>query len=386
MSWRKRKMFEVLQKKSFKKVLTISVILILAGAVLMGFKAYDTFYGIAGYQDFTKLEPDEIKNQLVDVELVENYGCYIEEYEENTDTHAVKTTAYYYVIYTGAPADIDTDYKFMTIKVTPRYGKQMDNMTSNTYEGIPSSPIEFSGKIKKLDSKEYKYFVEFWEENGFSEEEIEEMTLPYYIDMVDKTGNNVISFVIFGAGLVLLVWGIIRILRAANGSYLKKLRADITNAGYSEGSIESDFNNATAFCKNGDIRLGRLFSYVELNSSVPRAIFNSKILWVYQNTTTHRTNGIKTGTTYSLVYFVDGQKNPFNISVPNEATAQEILLKMNTMFPWIVTGYSEELKKLYNKERAQFMALRYNTVEHIAVEPGFENISGQLPNPEQQGM
>lgn len=204
--------------------------------------------------------------------------------------------------------------------------------------------------------------------------------------MVDKTGNNVISFVIFGAGLVLLVWGIIRILRAANGSYLKKLRADITNAGYSEGSIESDFNNATAFCKNGDIRLGRLFSYVELNSSVPRAIFNSKILWVYQNTTTHRTNGIKTGTTYSLVYFVDGQKNPFNISVPNEATAQEILLKMNTMFPWIVTGYSEELKKLYNKERAQFMALRYNTVEHIAVEPGFENISGQLPNPEQQGM
>ncbi len=379
-------MFEALQKKSFQKVLVVSIILILAGGALMGFKAQDSFYGIFGYQDFTRLEPDEIKNQLVDVALEANFGCYLEEYEENTDTHAVKTTYYYYVIYTGAPDDVASDYRFMTIKVPARYGKDMDNMATNTYDGIPSSPIKFSGKIKKLNSEEYKYFEEFWRDNEFTENEIEELTLPYYISMVDKTGNNVISFLIFGAGLFLLVWGILRIVRASNGFYLKKLRADITAAGYSAESVESDFASATSFCKKGDIRVGRLFSYVDLNSSVPRAIFNGKILWAYQNTTTHRTNGIKTGTTYSIVFYVDGQKNPFNISVPSEAASQEILQKMSTMFPWIIVGYSEELKKLYSKERAQFMELRYNRVEHIAVEPGFEDIAGRFTEPGQQGM
>lgn len=379
-------MFETIRKKSFKKVLIVSIILILAGGALMVFKAQDTFYGIFGYQDFTKLEPDEIKNQLVDIELVANYGCYLEQYEENTDTHSVKTTHYYYVIYTGAPDDVASDYKFMTIKVPARYGTQMDNMATNTYDGIPSSPINFSGKIKKLDSKEYKYFKEFWEDNEFTEEEIEEWTLPYYISMVDKAGNNGVNFVLFGAGLFLLVWGILGIVRAFNGSYLKKLRKDITDAGYSAESLESDFNGAAVFCKKEDIRIGRLFSYVDLNSSLPRAIFNGKILWAYQNTTTHRTNGIKTGTTYSIMYFVEGQKNALVVSVPDEATAQAILQKMSTMFPWIVFGYSEELKKLFSKERSQFMELRYNKVEHIAVEPGFEGFSGQFPNPEQQGI
>lgn len=37
--------------------------------------------------------------------------------------------------------------------------------------------------------------------------------------------------------------------------------------------------------------------------------------------------------------------------------------------PWIVVGYSDELKKLYNKDRAQFLQLRYNTCEHTAVDP-----------------
>ena len=30
---------------------------------------------------------------------------------------------------------------------------------------------------------------------------------------------------------------------------------------------------------------------------------------------------------------------------------------------------------MFNKDRAQFLQLRYNTVEHVAVEPGFEGIN-----------
>ena len=99
------------------------------------------------------------------------------------------------------------------------------------------------------------------------------------------------------------------------------------------------------------------------------------MLWAYQNTTTHRTNGIKTGVTYSVVIFIDGQKTGYTIGVPNEATAQEILKKMNEMFPWVVIGYSEDLRKLFHKDRVHFLELRYNKVAHVAVEPGFEGFN-----------
>ena len=105
------------------------------------------------------------------------------------------------------------------------------------------------------------------------------------------------------------------------------------------------------------------------------AIPNSKILWAYQNTTTHRTNGIKTGVTYSVMIYVDGRKDAFNIGVPDETTAQNMLTRINDTLPWVVVGYSDDLKKTFSKDRAQFLELRYNTVEHVAVEPGLEGFN-----------
>ncbi|MGN0168058.1 MAG: DUF6709 family protein [Acetatifactor sp.] len=380
-------MFETLKKNSFKSSLIASVILLILGIVLAALNAGNAFFATTGYVEFESLEPDEIKSQLVDVELVENFGCYLEEYEENTSTHYRTTTDYYYIIYTGAYDDLETDYKFMSIKVPASFGSKMDDMADNTYNGIQSSPISFSGKIQKLDDEEYEYFLEFWEEMGFSDDEIEDMTLPYYINVYDSKGSqNGVYIIVFLIGIALVVWGIIRIVKGSKGAYLKNFRQDIASIGCTESSVESDLNSAASYCKKGQIKIGRLFTYYNLNSVTPRAIPNSKIMWAYQNTTTHRTNGIKTGTTYSVMLFVEGYKNAFNVSVPNEATAQEILKKMNEMFPWIVVGYSEDLKKLFNKDRAQFLQLRYNTVEHTPVEPGFEGFSGRYDSPENQGV
>lgn len=64
------------------------------------------------------------------------------------------------------------------------------------------------------------------------------------------------------------------------------------------------------------------------------------------------------------------------MSVPDEAAAQKILQKMNAIFPWVIIGYSDELKKMFDKDRAQFLQLRYNTCEHVPVEP---DIYGRTP-------
>lgn len=363
-------MFETLRKSSFKSSLILSVILLVGGGALALFNAGSAFFAVTGYVDFTTLAPDEIKSQLVEVELWENFGCFMESGSKNTSTNKVTISDYYYIIYTGAMGDADTEYKYMAIKVPASYGSKMDIMAESTWNGLVSNPLTFSGKIRKLDDKEYKYYLDFWKEAGLTNAEIEEMTLPYYIDVPEsKLGQNILYILLFLSGAALIMWGVLRIVKGSKGGYLKALRHDIELSGYPETYVESDFNTATFYAKKGQIRIGRLFTYYDVNSTQPRAIPNKKIMWAYQSTTTHRTNGIKTGTTYSVVIFADGYKTAFNIGVANESAAQEILQRLNVSCPWVIVGYSDDLNALFHKNRTQFLELRYNTVEHEAADP-----------------
>lgn len=364
-------MFEELKKKALKSSLVLSIILIIIGAVMVGLMATNMYHVVFGYADFEKLEPDEIKSQLVEYEMDNNFGCCIERYEYNTETHYRKTTSLYYVIWTGD--ENAEDYRFMAIKVAPSYEKRMEKMADNTANWLTSDPINVQGKIKKLNKEEYGYFVEYFEDAGWSKEEIEEGTLPYYIDCFEsKTTANVGYTVVFVLGLAFLAWGIVRIVKACNGGYLKKVRKDIANAGYSESAIESDYASATELSKKSILRVGRLMTYF-MSGSDGRAIPNNKMVWAYMNTITHRTNGIKTGTTYNVQIETEGA-GTFTVAVDKEATALEVLKKINETLPWVVVGYSDDLKALYKKNRAEFLNLRYNTCEHVAIEPGFENM------------
>lgn len=363
-------MFEALRKSSFKSSLVLSVILLIGGAALALFNAGNAFFAVTGYVDFTTLAPEEIKSQLVEVELWENFGCFMESGSKNTSTNKVTISNYYYIIYTGAMGDADTEYKYMAVKVPASYGSKMDAMTESTYNGLVSNPLTLSGKIRKLDDKEYRYYKEFWQDAGFTSADIEELTLPYYIDVhANKLAQSIIYILLFSGGAALIIWGVGRIVKGSKGGYLKAFRRDIEIAGYPETYVESDFNTATSYAKKGQIRMGRLFTYYDMNSTQPRAIPNKKIMWAYQSTTTHRTNGVKTGTTYSVVIFADGYKDAFNVGVDSESTAQEMLQRLNLSCPWVVVGYSDELNTLFRKNRTQFLDLRYNKVEHEAVDP-----------------
>lgn len=364
-------MLEELKKKSFKKSLPGTIILFIIAVVL----AVIAIPKIGNIKKFEDLEPDEIKNQNVKIGVTTNFGSFLEEYSENTSTHKRTTTHYYYVTLTGDEDTHDTgDYRFVAIKVPAKYKKQMEEIMEYTERMEYADPLYFVGHIRKLDNEEYSYFKRAW--NNPTDDWMEEYTIPYYIEVTGTsiaTGKDVVYIILLAGAGLLVLWGVVRIIKATSGGYIKAFTKDIQSAGYTEASVFSDINSAFSF--SGDnIKLGRLCFYYGMNDTVPRAIPISKILWAYQNTTTHRTNGVKTGTTYSLMIFVDGSKSATTISVPSEAVAQGVLQQMNTMYPWVVIGYSDEIKKLFNKDRAQFLQLRYNTVEHTVVEPGFNNI------------
>lgn len=367
-------MFEALRKKALKSTLVVSIIMIVIGIGLVIFQGVTAFYALVGYVDFKTLKPDEIRNQMVDIDVITNFGYYIEEYEYNKETSYRRTTNMYYVIWTGDDYDVtDTDFKYIGIKVPASYKSKMNDMADAYWEdGSYSDPISFSGQIRRMSSEDYEYFREYFTGgvDGASMEWFEANTLPYYIQtVVSKPSTNGAALVVTGIGILLIVWAVIRICRAASGATLKSLRKTIEAEGCTEATVESDYNSAQTFAKNNSIRVGLRFIYF-MSGAVPKAIPVSKIMWAYQNTTTHYRNGIKTGTSYSVMIYVEnGERSSYTLSVPNEAVSQSILERIGTSFPWVVVGYSDDLKRMYNKERAQFLALRYNTVAHVAVDP-----------------
>ena len=355
-------MFDELKKKSVRSSLAFTIILGGIGLALAIYFALGTWYVTMGYVPFVKLAPDEIRNQWVAVDLTENWGSFAETTEKR-DNRPETTINVYYVIATG---DIyDTDYRYMAVNVPTSYVKQMDKMANGA-----RGSIFLSGRIKKMDDKIYKYFKDYFLKSDWTEEEFQAATIPYYIKVYpSETSENIFTVIAFLAGVLFIILAVFRIIKAVTGGYTKLLREDIASIGVTETTAESDWNSAAEINKN--VRVGRLFTFY-MDGSKPRAIPNTKIIWGYQNTITHRTNGIKTGTTYSVILWIDGRKNGLTLNMPNEATAQEMLKRYGATLPWVVVGYSEELRKMYHSNRAQFLQLRYNTVEHTAAMPGFE--------------
>lgn len=366
-------MLESLRKKALKKVTVSSVIMIVIGILLLVFQGREAYYSITGPRTFEDLAPDEIRNHMiVNVTLSGTPGSFGEEYQKTSAGTNLGNTAYYYGIYTGGE-NVVMDYALMGIKVSTQHRASMEKLAKYYNENSWSeTPLHFKGEIRKMNSEELALFKDAV---NATEAEFKKYCLPYVVDTCKDLGSLAgMAYVFTLGGIVLLVIAAVRLIRAATGACLKKLKEDIADSGYTETSAESDYNAATSFLKNGEVRVGRLFTHY-MAGSTPRLIPNSKLIWAYQSTTTHRRNGINVGTTYSVVLYVDDKRNNVSLPMPNEAVTREMLQKIDTTLPWVVVGYSDELKRMFNRDRAHFLELRYNQVEHVAVEPGFENMN-----------
>lgn len=355
-------MLEKLKKKSIVKALPAVIILFIAGIVLIGLEVSNLKSLMRGHVRFETLAPDEInENLIVDASIDVNFGAFMEEYEENTKTHATRTTSLYYIIWTG---DEDSEeYKYMGIKVPASDEWQMEEMANATYNYEYSEPIEYSGAVNKMDSQEYEYFKEYFLESDWSEEDIEEYTLPYYISVGALTGGAAATaYGVFGIGVILIVIGLVMLIYALMGGKLKTFKKEIEESGFSQTDVEFDYESAKLFYKGDDLRIGRRFIFY-IGGNKPHIIVNDHVIWAYQQNTTHRTNGIKTGTTYEILVYSLNKKKAVHISVPNEDVGTEVLQHMNQAMPKAVIGYSDELVRLYQKDYQGFLQLRYYAPE-----------------------
>lgn len=351
-------MFKELKAKSIKKTLVPAILLIIIGLIVACMQLSNVLAILKGHTQFESLKPDEIKaNMIVDVDLSVNLGAFLEEYEENTKTHVTRTTDMYYVIWTGDENEMD--YRFMGIKVDADDITKMDEMSQAYFNGESYDTIRYSGNIQKMTGEELEYFEEYFLEVGFEEDVLDDMLLPYYINAGALTGGSAATtWVLFIIGLLLCAGGVLLIVLAASGSRLKAIRKELEEAGIGENDAEYEYENAKDFHVSANIRIGRRMIFY-MNGSKPHIILKDKLIWAYQNTTTHRTNGIKTGTTYAVIFGTMDKKR-VTISVSKEAQALEILQYIGQTMPWTVVGYSDELMGTFYNNFQEFLQIAYN--------------------------
>lgn len=352
-------MLNELQKKAKSSVLVTSIIIFIIAIVLAVpfVKEYRSYMGDG--ETFEALAPEEIKaGMYVNIQLMDNFGWFIEEYKENTKTHVQTTEYLYYVIWTGD--DDAVDYRYMAIRVPYSYMDRMDAMAENSFEGLRGETIPFNGYIRDMTSEDKRYFEEYFTSGGWSVEEYEEYTLPYYIE-VTESEEQVFPVILLIGAAVLLIWGIFRIVKLATGGYLKKFNKDLEEAGLSTDSLESDYEAS----KNNGIKLSGILGVGQraiyyMDGSHPRMVSTKKLLWAYTNITQHRTYGIPTGKTYGVAIFAEGRGNFVTVGAKNEANAKDILQFLVNKYPWMIVGYSEELRKLFSQDLATFKSLKYD--------------------------
>lgn len=217
-------MLEKLKKKSIKKSWFGLLVLLVIGIALIWFEFSNVVSLLRGHVQFETLEPDEINGSLVvDVSIDTNFGAFLEEYERNTKTNYTRTTDLYYVIWTGD--EYAVDYKFMGIKVPVSEESTMEAISEATYYDEYIEPVTYSGAINKMTDEEYKYFKEYFIDGGWTEEEFEEYTLPYYISVGALTGGSaVVAYVIMAIGIALVIIAIGRFIYVMGGGCLKTIK------------------------------------------------------------------------------------------------------------------------------------------------------------------
>lgn len=187
------------------------------------------------------------------------------------------------------------------------------------------------------------------------------------IDAFDGKPSELLSrcypIFLFAGGIVLLCIAVYRLIKGARGGFLRNLMQDIANAGYTESAIDSDYASAKIMDKWG-IRLGQLMIY-DISSAKVRAIPNTKILWAYTDLKNYQTKYGSEIPVNTLVLHIEGEAKEYRMAFSEETNAIQMLQQINEKFPWVVTGYSEKLKKLFKENRAEFMQLRYHTCEHF---------------------
>ncbi|MBD5544235.1 MAG: hypothetical protein HDR01_08375 [Lachnospiraceae bacterium] len=340
-------MLQELKEKSSKQTKTAVIIcLIISVALLVG----AWFAGLSelakGTANLNDLMDDEIGKRYVkaDIYAVMDYYAYTTEDGETVEKE--------YIIPVG-------EESYMGLVVRDSNIRKCDELIEATTAYMNgeidtlSTPFHVKGTILPMEEESLKYYKQYYEAIGWTDEELE-VFLPYYLK-VDYIGEWHCSgiYLICLLALIPILIAIWKILKNARGGYYKMVTAYCKKApDYDRAMADLDRFYRTTAPVHG-FRIARDF-FMAPNGSNVLLLESKELLWAHQVTTTHRTNGIKTGTSYSIKLNLRSGKN-YNIGL-SEQQVQDVLEAIGRTLPFVFIGYDDELSAAYHRRRQELIA------------------------------
>lgn len=350
-------MLSELKKRTIKTSIIIVILLVGIGGFLAFIFSANTFCYLSKKTDIYSASISKIqktKNATIEIDKYNLYGVFLERYE--TDGKTRKSKDFYCLVLVGD----EEDARFMAVKVDAKNEAKLDKIQEEYTDldnGIDSGErtvIKVRGELTKMTEKEYDYFADYIEENY----DYDRVNIPFItVNRCLKEAGDVGSVVVFFIGVILILAGIVILILGFTGYGVKKLKNKLDGMGAGAFSAaENDFIYATKF--SNQLSIGQRFTFY--TTAFKSDIFeNDKIIWVYAKRVKHRTNGIPTGSTYSIVITFLSKKN-LNISLKNEGQCNEALEIYSKVSDRIVVGYDDELMKLFNRDFSGFLSIAYN--------------------------
>ncbi len=361
-------MLETLKKKSFKKVIAWVVVLYIAAVACMIISGCGIFK-LPFKKDIYDLDVNDLEGQYVTAEVYFIYDYYAYTTETSKSNPRPKTTSKEYIIPIG-------ENEYMGLYLPSRSLSKADKLmkSSQAYLDNPSGtgPSEeeiftITGTILPMAEDSLEFYHEAVGYDEMTDEE-KALFLPYYLreDYLGRTTEGVTYLLSIGA-VVCLICATVMLVRAITGAYQKDVVKFCADTGDKEQALE----RMSTYYESAQPVSGIIIAdnWIMFQQGAHTRVWPlEKFLWAYKKTTEHRRNGIKTGTTYSVV-ICNTAKRRFELAM-REQEVQDALQYIVENSPTTVVGYNNKLDKMYQKDLDKFQ--RILTDPQVAAEV-FEN-------------
>lgn len=357
-------MVETLRKKARKSNMLRVIFSVIGVVVLLAVTKFAIFDVITGPTrlDITQ-DPDSYKGKYVTIDA----DFFLYDYIEHTTTTTRKyggsstsTNGYSYLVFQSVD-DYEKEssiWYFYSIYLNKGRQQEMASkideafafFNDETGQTPPPEPVTVKGVWNPMDAQTEKYFRDALVSLNVTETEYDKLYF-YELDTKNIGGLNAPLFwALMAAAVGLAVFALASGVGFFGNGYMKNIQKYLQkDSSVSIGAIEEDFNLAHLVDKQ--VWIGKKWTlYMEGN--VARILPNKELIWgyYYQRTGRHSVSEMR-------LYTKD--KKLIHIGMSENAT-QEALRVYEKEQPQMVIGYSSELEKMFNKNFADFMNLKYN--------------------------
>ena len=357
-------LLKTLKAKSIRRtILPVCVLLIAAVLCAVVSKPQLLFSKPVNLYDVPR-EALEGKYVTVRVERIYDSYAYTEQFKDNVSTGI---SSQEYIIDAN-----EMDYCGLLLKKDML--EQADALLDSTYDYLmgEAETIEggftVTGVMRKMPEDSLDFYHEVVDYDSMPEEN-QEYFLPLYL--VPRTQGDVItSWVFLGLGLVFLAIAVVQLCKAGGGKNQKQILRKAEEL--SPGNPDYILTHADELYKTapsvGGLRMNASLILVEQGAR--QFLYGTKdLVWAYQNTVQHRTNGIPTGKSYHLMLnMADGTTRDLQMK---ETQVKEQLQKIFALVPACALGYDKDLQAMFRNNRgalAEVARAQHAPKEEPAVE------------------